>query len=106
GGAHAQAHANPRTIGQDELRAFDQYVERAVRDWNVPGLAIALVHGDPMIFARGYGVREVGRPDRVDEHTRFAIRSQEHTSELQSRENLVCRLLLEKKKIKINSWCL
>src|SRR5690606_39895266 len=27
-----------------------------------------------------------------------AIRSEEHTSELQSRENLVCRLLLEKKK--------
>src|SRR5690606_40375254 len=29
-------------------------------------------------------------------------RSEEHTSELQSRENLVCRLLLEKKKIFIN----
>src|SRR5690606_39750467 len=31
---------------------------------------------------------------RVD----LAFRSEEHTSELQSRENLVCRLLLEKKK--------
>src|SRR5690606_40105164 len=30
----------------------------------------------------------------------FLIRSEEHTSELQSRENLVCRLLLEKKKKK------
>src|SRR5436309_6107355 len=30
-------------------------------------------------------------------------RSEEHTSELQSRENLVCRLLLEKKKIKGDS---
>src|SRR5690606_41050496 len=28
----------------------------------------------------------------------FTVRSEEHTSELQSRENLVCRLLLEKKK--------
>src|SRR5690606_40184721 len=28
----------------------------------------------------------------------FRVRSEEHTSELQSRENLVCRLLLEKKK--------
>src|SRR5690606_41480246 len=37
-----------------------------------------------------------GRPAR---HARFrARRSEEHTSELQSRENLVCRLLLEKKK--------
>src|SRR5690606_42041119 len=31
-------------------------------------------------------------------------RSEEHTSELQSRENLVCRLLLEKKKNKKSSW--
>src|SRR5690606_40629816 len=30
----------------------------------------------------------------------IGIRSEEHTSELQSRENLVCRLLLEKKKIR------
>src|SRR5436309_4797908 len=30
----------------------------------------------------------------------FGSRSEEHTSELQSRENLVCRLLLEKKKKK------
>src|SRR2546430_4385359 len=30
-------------------------------------------------------------------------RSEEHTSELQSQSNLVCRLLLEKKKTKINS---
>src|SRR5690606_41146705 len=29
--------------------------------------------------------------------SRFEVRSEEHTSELQSRENLVCRLLLEKK---------
>src|SRR5690606_41351880 len=35
-----------------------------------------------------------GRPRR----TRGSRRSEEHTSELQSRENLVCRLLLEKKK--------
>src|SRR5690606_41911846 len=32
-----------------------------------------------------------------------SCRSEEHTSELQSRENLVCRLLLEKKKKKANS---
>src|SRR5690606_40968246 len=33
-------------------------------------------------------------------HSRITERSEEHTSELQSRENLVCRLLLEKKKNK------
>src|SRR3712207_8093932 len=40
--------------------------------------------------------------DRVEDAARFlgvAVRSEEHTSELQSRQYLVCRLLLEKKKI-------
>src|SRR5690606_41944692 len=42
----------------------------------------------------------VGGLARHGPHVRFArvVRSEEHTSELQSRENLVCRLLLEKKK--------
>src|SRR5207302_9087715 len=42
------------------------------------------------------------RRDR-DAHGHRAARSEEHTSELQSRENLVCRLLLEKKKKKKNN---
>src|SRR5690606_41546171 len=37
------------------------------------------------------------RVERLDDNT-LDVRSEEHTSELQSRENLVCRLLLEKKK--------
>src|SRR5438270_10495009 len=36
--------------------------------------------------------------DADEGRTLFAIRSEEHTSELQSQSNLVCRLLLEKKK--------
>src|SRR2546430_12735188 len=35
---------------------------------------------------------------RGDRHQRSSLRSEEHTSELQSQSNLVCRLLLEKKK--------
>src|SRR5690606_8548573 len=47
------------------------------------------------VSAVGPGARGVQVGDRVAGRTR----SEEHTSELQSRENLVCRLLLEKKKI-------
>src|SRR5438270_3867751 len=43
---------------------------------------------------RAYDIRGV-YPDDIDES---AYRSEEHTSELQSQSNLVCRLLLEKKK--------
>jgi CubicO group peptidase (beta-lactamase class C family) len=41
----------------------------------VPGLALAVVRNDSVIFARGYGVRDISRPDRVDERTLFAIGS-------------------------------
>src|SRR5256885_10460329 len=40
----------------------------------------------------------VSAPPRHDERPRHDVRSEEHTSELQSPCNLVCRLLLEKKK--------
>lgn len=56
-------------------QAFDQYVAAGVRQWQVPGLAVAVVKDDSLVFARGYGVRELGKPDRVDEHTLFAIGS-------------------------------
>src|SRR5215475_1861598 len=44
------------------------------------------------------GDRGAGPPDQSPARLRRWLRSEEHTSELQSRENLVCRLLLEKKK--------
>src|SRR3712207_7395711 len=48
------------------------------------------------------------RPDvaivALHEDTRHALRSEEHTSELQSRQYLVCRLLLEKKKNKQSTY--
>src|SRR2546422_5681176 len=46
---------------------------------------------------KGYARRQRQRPQA---HGGFARRSEEHTSELQSRLHLVCRLLLEKKKKK------
>jgi CubicO group peptidase (beta-lactamase class C family) len=57
------------------LQGFDEYAEKAIRDWKVPGMAIAVIKDDKIIFAKGYGVRELGKPEKVDEHTLFAIGS-------------------------------
>ena len=57
------------------LPALDPYVEKAMRDWKVPGVAIAIVRNDSILLAKGYGVRTLGHPERVDEHTLFAIGS-------------------------------
>src|SRR2546422_3605689 len=53
--------------------------------------------------ARGISIGRGCRPPRTADrlHARLRARSEEHTSELQSRLHLVCRLLLEKKKKKI-----
>ena len=57
------------------LRGLDAYVETAMKDWEVPGLALAVVRSDSVIYARGYGVLEVGGSARVDENTLFNIAS-------------------------------
>ena len=57
------------------LEGFDQAVARAVREWQVPGLAVAVVKDGAVLFSKGYGVRELGKPAPVDDHTLFAIGS-------------------------------
>src|SRR5690606_40803170 len=63
--------------------------------------------GDPEADARARdelltSAKEQHEHDFAVQSVVTALRSEEHTSELQSRENLVCRLLLEKKKIIIS----
>jgi CubicO group peptidase (beta-lactamase class C family) len=54
---------------------LDAYITKAIADWEVPGLAIAVVRNDSVLVAKGYGVRELGKPERVDENTVFSIAS-------------------------------
>jgi CubicO group peptidase (beta-lactamase class C family) len=58
-----------------KLAEIDKYAEKARQDWNVPGFAIAVVKDDKVIFAKGYGIRELGKTDKVDENTLFAVAS-------------------------------
>ena len=67
--------AQQRAARAPDMAAFDRYVAKAARDWKIPGLAIAVVKNDSLVFAKGYGVIEQGKQARVDEHTRFAIGS-------------------------------
>jgi CubicO group peptidase (beta-lactamase class C family) len=57
------------------LAGFDDYVNKAIKDWEVPGLAIAIVKNDTVVLAKGYGVRKLGDPATVNEKSLFAIGS-------------------------------
>src|SRR5687768_15918990 len=57
------------------LNGFDDYVNKAMKEWEVPGVAIAIVKGDQVVLAKGFGVRKIGEPAAVNERTLFAIGS-------------------------------
>lgn len=64
------AQKNKQTL-KDSLAVFDAYVQKAMKDWNVPGIAIAIVKNDEIVFTKGYGVREYGTDKKVDSKTYF-----------------------------------
>lgn len=57
------------------LKAFDEYVQKAVDDWHVPGLAIIVIKDNQVLFKKGYGVLELNKPERVNTQTLFACAS-------------------------------
>jgi hypothetical protein len=54
----------PRSPTDAELKAiianFDAYAEKARQDWGLPGMAIAIVKDEKVIFAKGYGTKAAG----------------------------------------------
>ena len=58
-----------------KLAGFDAYVEGVRREFDVPGIAVAIVKDGKIVLERGYGPREVGKPQPVDANTLFAIAS-------------------------------
>jgi CubicO group peptidase (beta-lactamase class C family) len=61
----------PATLPRD----FDAYVARTMQQFQVPGIAIAVVKDGRVILAKGYGVRRLGDPAPVDDRTLFGIAS-------------------------------
>ncbi len=60
------------TRQQSDLAAEIEFIRA---DWHVPGLAVAVIKDDHIVFEGGAGVLECDQPAPVDEHTLFAIAS-------------------------------
>lgn len=73
--AGVPASAQRRGTTTAWLDGFDAYVTTAMSQWKVPGLAVAAIRGDSIVFAKGYGVRTIGEPGPVDPETIFAVGS-------------------------------
>lgn len=68
-------HTATRSFAQADLSKLDAYYQKALKDWNVPGMAIAIVKDDKVVFAKGYGVLDAKKGGKVDENTLFGIAS-------------------------------
>ncbi len=73
--ALAQNRAPRREPAAPPLAGLDAYITQAMRAWEVPGLAIAIVKDDSVVYAKGFGVRELGKADPVDVNTVFLAAS-------------------------------
>src|SRR5438309_1751882 len=68
------------SFAQDNTPSFirdslDAYVQQGLKDWKIPGLAVCIIKNGKVIAMKGYGVKEIGGMDKVDEHTLFMIGS-------------------------------
>ena len=65
----SQAQLDPR------LKGLDTFVNKVLKDWNAPGVSIAVVEKNKVIFTGGFGYRDVEKKLPVTENTLYAIGS-------------------------------
>jgi CubicO group peptidase (beta-lactamase class C family) len=61
---------------EDEpIANLDAFITRALKEYQVPGAAVAVVQNGRGVLLKGYGVRDVTKPGAVDENTIFQLAS-------------------------------
>jgi CubicO group peptidase (beta-lactamase class C family) len=74
-------HAAPGSSGLTEaqvtaaLPELEKYIQEQMKRTGVPGLSIAIVLQDKVVYLKGFGVREAGKNDPVSEDTAFLLAS-------------------------------
>lgn len=77
--------------------SLDKYVERALREWQIPGVAVCVVKDGKAVIMKGYGVKELGNADKVDKNTLFMIGSNSKAF-----TGTALAMLQEEKKLSLN----
>ena len=70
-GADAQEKELPTFI-TDSLQSF---INQGMKDWQIPGLSLAIIKNDDVVFIKGFGVTKLNGSKLVDENTLFMIGS-------------------------------
>ena len=60
---------------QNKLSNLDDYINDSLNDWDLPGLAVAVVHENKIIYAKGFGLKEIKKNNKINKNTLFQIGS-------------------------------
>jgi len=63
------------TVVNVDVQQLETYIETCRQEWQVPGLSVAVVKDGQDFLVKGFGIREIGKPEKVDDQTLFAIAS-------------------------------
>jgi CubicO group peptidase (beta-lactamase class C family) len=69
------AGRTPHRLDEAHITQLKAFVETSMQQLGIPGVSIALVDGGKVVYEGGFGVRELGKPERVDENTVFMAAS-------------------------------
>lgn len=69
------AASAPAAVAQEDGESLSTFIKNGMEMWHVPGLAVAVVSSDEILFQEGFGETAVVDGKKVNEHTMFAIAS-------------------------------
>ena len=58
-----------------QVDSLDHFIHQLMEDFEVTGLSVGIVQNDSIVYSKGFGLRQSGKPDRVDDQTLFGIGS-------------------------------
>jgi len=89
------AGRKPHPLDPARIAQLKEFMETAMQELGVPGASIALIDGGKIVYEGGFGVRELGKPERVDENTLFMA-----ASNTKGMTTLLLAELVDEKKLK------
>jgi beta-lactamase family protein len=82
-------------LDRERIATLTAFVESSMRQLGIPGVSIALIDQGKVVYQGGLGVRELGKPERVDENTVFMA-----ASNTKGMTTLLLSELVDQKKLK------
>jgi CubicO group peptidase (beta-lactamase class C family) len=89
------AGRKPQPLDAAHIAQIKAFVETSMQQLGIPGVSIALIAGGKVVYEGGFGVRELGKPERVDEDTVFMA-----ASNTKGMTTLLLSELVDEKKLK------